>query len=721
MVAKVVAHRHRPATMAPMTSIPASVTSLPPANARWLWTASGAETRYALFHRSWSPTKPAPTLRVRITAATTYELHVDGRFIGRGPVHGDPAWTCWDDYTVMRHDPQAPVEIAVVVHNAGPDARVSAVIPAPGGFAAEFIAGDEVVVTDARWAGIPLRQWQPTGKRGWALGFGEDYDARLEPAGWAGKRFDSTAWPRALEIADIPWTGHSPRPVPDLALGIAVPVAWTTAKTSSDMPTFERASIHADEEPLHDLAPAADFAAVNAALAAGANVVTADLGAEFVGHYEIEIDAPAGTVIDIAGAELLRDGRPWIHRKGTSYTARYTAAGGRAIFRTFAWSGFRWLHVVVRAGGPVRLHALRAATRSPRLPLARIPRSSTPQLSKIEALCRRTLAVGVQEHLIDCPSREQAQYWGDGVFIAQALSAGFGEPAYLRFYLDAFINVPFTAEGQISSVYPGRHVSLLDYSLIPLIGQRFHRDAQGCWHRAAETLAKARALKRWYDARRDADGLLRQLHDLTAQPPLITFIDHPGIGWHDFPHGGISRAGRSAGLNLFFLLFIRTMADIASDLGAADASALREQERQLAQKIRAVFFADGVVHDAERDGKPSPESSWQINALAVLAGILSAAEATATMRAMLAGYDRLCRCSPYFHFYFLPALRRAGLTAEAMALIEREWGPMIAAGATTTWEGFLGDVKDTLCHPWSTAPYLFLLEVEAGDNSAWPS
>jgi hypothetical protein len=90
------------------------------------------------------------------------------------------------------------------------------------------------------------------------------------------------------------------------------------------------------------------------------------------------------------------------------------------------------------------------------------------------------------------------------------------------------------------------------------------------------------------------------------------------------------------------------------------------------------------------------------------------------MRAMLAGYDRLCRCSPYFHFYLLPALARTGLAAEAEALIEREWGPMLAAGATTAWEGFQGDAKDTLCHPWSTAPYLFLLERCAGRPLAWP-
>ena len=695
-------------------AVSAELPSILPA---WIWSAEPSQ--YVLFHRRWQPSGPVRELTITISAATTYELYVDGRFIHRGPVHGDPGWTSWDVLSVTRDDPASAVELAVVVHNAGPEARVSCVVPAPGGLALHCAAGEETLTSDEQWRALPLAMWRSTGKRGWALGWGEDYDARLEPAGWAAKRFVSTAWPAAVRVADAPWQGHHARPVPLIDLGTVAPVGWWVGNTPAALPLYGEASTYADSEPLSGAA-VADLAAVNAALAAGANAVTVDLGAEHVGHYEFSINAPAGTVIDVAGCELLRDGRPWIMRKGTSYTVRYTAAGGPVRFRSFLWSGFRWLHLIVRSDGPVQLHALQAATRNVRLGAWHQPHAANAQLQAISELCHRTLAVGVQEHLIDCPTREQAQYWGDGVFIAQALAVGCDEPAYLRFYLDAFIAVPFTAEGQIPSVYPGRHVTLLDYSLIPLIAQRFHRANYGSFHRPAETLAKARQLKRWYDARRDADGLLRQLHDTAAQPTLLTFIDHPGLGWHDFPHTGIARDGRSAGLNLFFLLFVRTLAELAEALGAADAVALRQQEHALAQAIRAAFFDGTVMHDTERDGARSPGTSWQSNALAVLAGIVSPTEATVAMHRMLAGYDELCRCSPYFHFYFLPALQRAGLVAEAKELIVREWQPMLAAGATTTWEGFAGDAKDTLCHPWSTAPYLFLLGLAEPARCAWP-
>ena len=93
-------------------------------------------------------------------------------------------------------------------------------------------------------------------------------------------------------------------------------------------------------------------------------------------------------------------------------------------------------------------------------------------------------------------------------------------------------------------------------------------------------------------------------------------------------------------------------------------------------------------------------------------------DATRAMKAMLDGYDTLCRCSPYFHFYFLWALRKVGLEDEALALIKKEWGPMVESGATATWETFGGDERDSLCHPWSSAPFLFLADPS---SPAFPS
>jgi hypothetical protein len=251
---------------------------------------------------------------------------------------------------------------------------------------------------------------------------------------------------------------------------------------------------------------------------------------------------------------------------------------------------------------------------------------------------------------------------------------------------------------------------LLDYSLIPLLGQPIYKQRTGAYYRPEATYAKASLLKRWYDAHLNAQGLVDFDYQEYAEQGLRNFIDHPGVGWHNFPHPGIDRDGVSAPLNLFFYAFVRALGEIAAHLGRPEATRLSFQAEGLAQEIRRTFYDGCVFHDALSDGQLSEGTSWQTNALAVFFGLLQGEEATCAMRLMLEGYDWLCRCTPYFYFYFLPALRLAGLETEARALIAREWGQMLARDATTTWEAFGGDERDSLCHPWSTAPFLFLLE-----------
>ena len=117
-------------------------------------------------------------------------------------------------------------------------------------------------------------------------------------------------------------------------------------------------------------------------------------------------------------------------------------------------------------------------------------------LRRVFELCQRTLEVGVQEHLIDCPTREQLQYWGDAVWVAQSLWSGWREASFLKFFLECFLRVPLRPDGQICCVFPGQTEQvLLDYSLIPLLGQRFFRGNTGAFYRPRATLNKAVELK----------------------------------------------------------------------------------------------------------------------------------------------------------------------------------------------------------------------------------
>lgn len=694
---------------------------------KWIWSEARRENHYALFVKTIAlpplaglGAEDEGTLSVCITASYHYELFINGEFVRRGPVHGDPQWCQVDAFRLPLDPGLSELRVAVVVHHDG-GTHLNYLLPAPPGLLAEFDAGDVVVGTDESWRCLDLEMWRDgVAERGWALGYCEDYDARLEPPGWQEKDFPpdvTNGWPNAVAVedADRTWGGYTRRMVPYLERELVEPLTFQGWRASeAGAADVADVSLACDDEPLEPVGGKTTHCAgaVNAVLDE-TNALTFDLGREHVGFYSFEIEAPAGVVIDVSGAELLRGTRPWIFRKGCRYSMRYTTREGRQQFTSFGWNGFRYLHVVIRGGTrDVWFHHVGCVQRKAPLTCAGAFEPGDVLLARIFELCRYTLEVGVQEHLVDCPTREQTQYWGDGLFIAESLWAGFDEPAYLKWYLDSFLHMPFKPDGQIGAQYPSGGSVLVDYSLIPLLGQRMYKAHTGEYYKPEETVEKALKLKQWYDARLGERGLVEFDDAAGTREGCRNFIDHPGIGWHNFPHRGIDRQGSSCPLNTFFYGFVSVLSELTAELDRPDAAALAAQAKGLAAAIRREFFDGAVFHDANDGGVLSEGTSWQTNGLAVYFGLAQGEQARLILGAMLSGYDHLCRCSPYFHFYFLPALRLAGLEDEARELIKREWGPMLERDATTTWEGFLGDEKDSLCHPWSTAPFLFLLEVD---------
>ena len=743
--------RPQPQTIAPT---PARALSQPLAPARWIWAPDeGARAnQFVIFARS-LPTCAAAPIRIRICASQSYELYLNGHFIGRGPVTGSDSWRLFDQYLWTPAPDASSVEVAIVaLHETPPPAAVWPVEP---GVIASFASETWEVGTGENWRCLELQSWRANGtKRGGALGFCEDYDAHLAPDGWREKVFaPDESWGSAREIAlpDVDW---QPRATPYLKRSFVAPrTFWGWRAGEVGATEVGEISQFCDAEPLEAIAAprAFDVENINALLAGGAGAFTFDLGAEYLGFYALQISAPRGTVVEISGAELLQTGaahnenahsenahsenahsenahsenahsenaRPAIFRKSTRYSARLRAGENLTDFVSWNWSGFRYLHIVVR-GAPqnVRLERVGALERRLQLPPAR-PLSlqlqrelgGDAQLKRIFELCQRTLEIGAQEHLIDCPTREQLQYWGDAVWVAQSLWRGWGDGSFLEFFLECFLRVPLRPDGQICCVFPGQTAQvLLDYSLIPLLGQRFFHANTGAFYRPRATLDKALQLKKWYDARRDGDGLVSFDFEALKAQGVVNFIDHPGLGWHNFPHRGLEREGTSAALNLFYCGFVQSAARIAASLGDPRAADLAGEAEKLALALRRRFYDGAVFHDADNNGEMGAGTSWQTNALAVYFGVLQGAQARRAMQAMLEGYDNLCRCSPYFHFFFLAALRLAGLETEARELIKREWAPMLQGGATTAWEGFAGDEKDSLCHPWSCAPFGFLLD-----------
>jgi hypothetical protein len=195
--------------------------------------------------------------------------------------------------------------------------------------------------------------------------------------------------------------------------------------------------------------------------------------------------------------------------------------------------------------------------------------------------------------------------------------------------------------------------------------------------------------------------------------PTWLFIDWTG-----------SESQSTTALNMIYFGALEAGARLADRLGEkADA----ERWRERASRVKAALKAK--AWDAERglfrfsvdeDGAKPGHFTRHGNIYAVIFGVAGGSELK-SIGAALAGEELPPVGTPYVAAYEAMALIRCGRKADARRLVEKVWGGMLDAGATSFWEGFDANEKGdemwrfygrpygkSLCHAWSSAP-VFLL------------
>ena len=207
--------------------------------AEWIWTRDEHPNQYVALAAH--TTLPAglgdggtDPIRIRITASSHYELFINGDFVGRGPVHGDPQWCLYDELAYTPRSGVSEFHIAIVAHRAT-GTRILSLRPARrGGVIASFAGANGLAFgTDASWKCLPLTMWRHDApERGWALAYSEDYDATWEPDGWQDRTFRpevTRGWENAVVVPDAEavWGGYEPRPTAYLRHDFVAPLSVT--------------------------------------------------------------------------------------------------------------------------------------------------------------------------------------------------------------------------------------------------------------------------------------------------------------------------------------------------------------------------------------------------------------------------------------------------------------------------------------------------------------
>lgn len=707
-----------------------------------LWSGAGDGFQVRLFRKTFD-LKTLPWRAVlEVFAEQRYHVWINGVYLGRGPCFHHP-----DQFPVDAYDASLTVGrnvIAVLVHSAGHSMHNRVYSGEPGlitQFTLEHASGvHEKIVSDDTWRVTDRTGWRTkTPRRSWAIDSVEQFEQANAPANWQAIDFADTHWhtPQAIRPAtQIDGATFLARPVPNLTsedvyptavLGTyrieAAPITDEQLKSSGDL---GRSIMQAEWTKSASVPPTRDFV-----IDGRGELICLDFGRERVGRYIIECDCPSAGVIDIGWSEVAYDGRPQVVRKGVGYVDRIFASGGTLRFEPIQFNAFRYLLAAFRGfSGPVKVRKLFVRATEPDLQWPEGFSSSDEKLNAIFKMCVLSHRVGTQEAIMDCPSREQAAYVGDGMPVGRWITQLTGDDRHWKYLVREQFRRQSPQGLLKSSIFSASEDTLIDYTLLAVVGTRDYLQYSGDVEIVRDLIDGCRKAVGFFDEYRKGDSPLCDWHLGTPMgrewepvynptrpsfdklESMNLFIDHPGLGWHNPHDAGIDRRGTNAALNGFYVMAKRALADLEEATGERTAaSRLRKEADAIAKALHETFydpsrklFVDGVF-----EGKQLAQVSEQTNTLAVAAGCLPDDAARDLLERLLNSNDpTIARNGPYFWTYLFPEMTRLGLTPLALSKARQFWGRMIDGGASALWETFAGDDLDSWCHPWSAAIQAFL-------------
>jgi alpha-L-rhamnosidase len=471
--------------LGPDTGVPHRLDLAP---ARWIWfpSARTLPSTFVLFRREVVIDRPLSRVRGWITADSRYRLTVDGQVVQWGPAPSDPRALDVDpvDLTALLSPGRHVIGVEVLYYGRGDGTWAAGKPGLLVHLRLEGLDGTSTsLVSDERWTSFLDRAHRPGQHRRWYLrALQEEFDARLHPQGWDRPGFATdgrwlpamlidgradqpsfaSRYPDAMEDQMASSGGTSLRArqtpllrridVPALRLTRSSRVRWTRdpldwfeSRTPGSFEILPGAVAVEVEPGVWELPATSDVAVL----------ATFEFSEELAGWPHFEIDAPAGTVVELMTQESHDPARTaWLDTHFFAWS-RLICRDGPQRFETFDYEAFRWMQLHVRnASRPVRIRAVGATRRLFPWRFDAQVRSDEPALQRLFDACVNTLHLSQQDHVVDGMGRERQQYPGDAGHQNAAARIVFGETRPGRRFLRTF-SEGITLDGYFMDTWPG--------------------------------------------------------------------------------------------------------------------------------------------------------------------------------------------------------------------------------------------------------------------------
>ncbi len=668
------------------------------AQCRWIWLDDCAETenQYVGFRRDFTLTQKPDSGRLLISADSDYQVFLNGLEIYGRQFSDYPQERSFDVYPVGDLLRRGRNAIAVLGYYRGRGA--SDYRSGRPGLIVQLEAGATRIVSDSQWRARLSPAYASGGQVDQVtkqMGFVVVHDARRED-GWTSLGYQvGRGWRRATELAgptDGYWRALSPRALPQMVrrpFSAAKVVCLGTAvrlRTSADLsPSLAVASEfkHAVRPPPSHKAPWR-FAVPEAAGQGG--YVLADLGAESFGLLRIELEAPAGTVVDVAHGEQLEDlgvrAAPGYRR----FVDRFICAAGRQVLQVpFRRLGGRYIELhLFGFTRPVQVHAVGLEPLEYPVVEAGSFACADTILTRLQEVSLRTLKLCMGDHYFDCPWREQSLYSYDSRNQALYGYYAFGEYAYPRQSF-RLLGWGGRADGLLEMCAPAS-VDIV----IPIFSLVWIRSLQEHWLFSGDSTlfdefqpVIERILGAFLARVDEPTGVTRTFAGLWSFYEWTTGLDYqpktgPGSGFRlDAPH------------NMYLIDAMRAYAAMLAFKGHdGQAKNWRRKADALAAAVHRLFWDPARQRYATyADRRRRRHYAAGIQALAIATGVVPAG-LRRPLQAALVTDESLVEMTLQVMGVGVHAMRQASV-AEQGAMLKRVrgvYGGMVMNGATSLWE-----------------------------------
>jgi len=451
--------------------------------------------------------------------------------------------------------------------------------------------------------------------------------------------------------------------------------------------------------------------------AGGADVeLLYDLGEQNCGYYHFDLEAPAGTVVDVFGVEYIRESDGAVQHTGPYRNGmRYICKEGRNELLALRRRSQRHLFLTLRnMTGPVRIRHFGLIESTYPTDFGEGFSCSDEALTEIWRISARTLKLCMEDTYTDCPLYEQTLWVGDarneGLYGLECLGAYDITERCIRLAAESLELYPIVL-CQVPSTWERL---LPNWSFLWVLSVHDYY---------AWTGDKALVERTWpaiMENLRGAEGYVAE-RDLFSGP-----------FWNMFDWSGIDDSHRVVLHNSMFLCGAAKRAhELAVMLGNdGDAEWLAAFASRLEGGINATWDdGRGAYPDSiHENGNASPRTCIHSQFLSLLYDIVPEEHRERAIALTLDPPEDMTGVgSPFAIQYLYETLDKLGETGRIIASIRENYQPMLDLGATTVWESFSAGTTGrgewptrSHSHAWSSSPMLYFNRILLGIRPTSP-